>query len=143
MNYTEKLLASGRQRTRLTEQLQTLVCEAADAIAATVPTGEEAYVAEQAYSIIEAASNIGSEVYLAAGDRGDVRVFANRALGSEFYLHGDFSAKLRVVSRDDLLHLANHLPELVAAFEANEQQVINALRNGLARLREMVREDGK
>jgi hypothetical protein len=40
-------------------------------------------------------------------------------------------------AREEFLHFANHLPEIVRAFEAKEDAVINSLRSAFEKLRKL------
>jgi len=55
----EKLIRSGQERVRLTEQLQELVCEAVYEIAEAVSVGTKVTVAGETFAVLEFCSNIG------------------------------------------------------------------------------------
>lgn len=139
--YTEELRRRGEERRRLTTQLAELVGKVADTIADTTPVGTAVRVGGKTYEVVQQRSHLGGKTFLAValehhGGR-EHKVITNREPGSEFYLHGDFHAKVGVADRDNFLFFANHLPEIVRGFEAEEEKAIAALRSAFERLREV------
>lgn len=141
--YTEELLKKGEERRRLTKQLAELVGAVADKIANTVPLGTTVTVAGKTYEIIKRTSNLASVRYLAVAEGfEDYEVItADAEPGDSFYLHNDFRCRIHVADRNEYLFFANHLPEIIASFEAEEEKIITALRQAFDRLRSLVGED--
>lgn len=151
--YTEKLWQMGEERKRLTAQLAELVGNVANEIASSVPVGTEVRVtydehknnpSYQVLRVIRRSSNLDSEVFLAIEDLDEDYGFIEKVFdpdeepGSSYYLHGDFTTTIEVASRKEYLWFANHLPLIIAAFEAEEQKVIDALRQGFEALKRLV-----
>ena len=158
-DYTKELLKKGEERKRLTEQLQELLLNVAGKIADSVPLGTEVEVAGVRYRTHRYSSNIGSFRTVVVVDPNSERVdddfrsgpeweniplkfraIDNEPPGSEYYLHGDFGRVVRVATRDEFLHFANHLPEIIRAFEAKEDAVIAELRSAFEKLRKLAKE---
>jgi len=145
-DYTKELLKKGEERKRLTEQLQELLLNVAGKIADSVPLGTEVEVAGVRYRTHRYSSNIGSFRTVVVVDPGSVedfplyRAIDTAAPGSEYYLHRDFGRVVRVATRDEFLHFANHLPEIVRTFEAKEDAVIAELRSAFEKLRKLAKE---
>lgn len=156
-DYTKELLKKGEERKRLTKQLQDMLLQVAEEIAESVPLGTEVEVAGVRYRTHRYSSNIGSFRTVVVVDPNSERVdddfrpewenipltfraIDTAAPGSEYYLHGDFGRVVRVATRDEFLHFANHLPEIVRAFEAKEDQIIDQLREAFERLRKLAEE---
>ena len=155
-DYTKELEKKGAERVRLTKQLQDMLLQVAEDIANSVPLGTEVEVGGVNYRVHRYSSNIGSFRTVVVVDpwseRVDddfrsgpewenipltIRAIDSAAPGSEYYLHGDFGRVVRVATRDEFLHFANHLPEIVRAFEAKEDQIIDQLREAFERLRKL------
>ena len=142
-DYTKELLKKGEERKRLTKQLQELLLNVAGKIADSVPLGTEVEVAGVRYRTHRYNSNIGSFRTVVVVNPGSVedfplyRAIDNAAPGSEYHLHRDFNCVVRVATRDEHLHFANHLPEIIRAFEAKEDQIIDQLREAFERLRKL------
>lgn len=136
--YTKNLIAKGEERRRLTSQLAKLVSDVAEEIANTVPLKTTVEVAGKIYRTHRYTTNVGSwrTVVVVAGD--SIYALTDDAPpGDYFYLFHDFSCQVNVAERDDFLHFANHLPEIVIAFEAEEDRVIKALREAFEKLRKI------
>ena len=158
-DYTKELLKKGEERKRLTKQLQDMLLQVAEDIAASVPLGTEVVVDGVCYRTHQYNSNIGSFRTVVVVDPQSERVdddfrsgpewenipltfraIDNEPPGSEYYLHRDFNCVVRVATRDEHLHFANHLPEIVRAFEAKEEAVIDSLRSAFEKLRKLADE---
>ena len=160
-DYTKILREKGAERVRLTKQLQDMLFSVAEDIANSVPLGTEVEVDGVCYRTHRYNSNIGSFRTVVVVDPNSERVdddfrsgsgpewenipltfraIDNAAPGSEYYLHGDFGRVVRVATRDEFLHFANHLPEIVRAFEAKEDAIIEELREAFERLRKLAEE---
>ncbi len=158
-DYTKILREKGAERVRLTKQLQDILLQVAENIANSVPLGTEVVVDGVCYRTHQYNSNIGSFRTVVVVDPWSERVdddfrsgpecenipltfraIDTAAPGSEYYLHGDFGRVVRVATRDELLHFANHLPEIVRAFEAKEDAIIEELREAFERLRKLAEE---
>ena len=145
-DYTKELLKKGEERKRLTKQLQDMLLQVAEDIADSVPLGTEVEVAGVRYRTHRYSSNIGSFRTVVVVDPGSVedfplyRAIDNEPPGSEYYLHRDFYCVVRVATRDEFLHFANHLPEIVRAFEVKEDAVIAELRSAFEKLRKLAEE---
>lgn len=139
--YTERLLRKGEERQRLTRQLADLVGAVAEEIAGSVPVGTEVDVPGVGIlAVIERESNISAECFLALrvyDEAGVPRwvVFERGEPSSTYYLHRDFRCPITRASREQYLAFANHLLEIVTAFEAAEDKAIDALRAAFERLR--------
>ena len=139
MDYTKDLLAKGEERKRLTAQLTDLATRVADEIAHSVPVGTIVFVDPRHYKVIRIESNLGGQTFLAVNlDDEDYYVFDGN-VGGKRYLHGDFGCPIYSADRDAYLHLVNNLLKVAAAFEAEEQQVIDALRKGFEALKAAAR----
>ncbi|WP_461369248.1 hypothetical protein [Candidatus Darwinibacter acetoxidans] len=140
-DYTKELEKKGAERVRLTKQLQDMLLQVAKDIADSVPLGTEVEVDGVCYRAHRYNSNIGSFRTVVIVDPGSVedfplyRAIDNEPPGSEYYLHRDFKRVVRVATRDEHLHFANHLPEIIRAFEVKEDAIIEELRDAFERLR--------
>lgn len=136
LRYTERLLALGKERKQLTSQLAALVASVANEIAYTVPVGTSV---ASGYAVVEIKSNLDSERFLAVeqDDEGYVVFDDHVEPGDSFYLHGDLGARVQVATRTEFLRLANKLPEVIAAFEADETATVAVLREAFERLKAM------
>lgn len=140
--YTEELLRRGEERRRLTKQLAELVGAVADKIADTVPVGTTITVNNKTYEIIRRSSNLATVHYLAIRNGyDDYKVITDYEPGVSFYLHQDFRCPITTADRGEYLFFANHLPEIVEAFEAKEEEIITALRQAFDRLRALAGEE--
>ena len=145
-DYTKELEKKGAERVRLTKQLQDMLFSVAEDIANSVPLGTKVEVDGVIYRTHCYNSNIGSFRTVVIVDPGSVedfplyRAIDTAAPGSEYYLHRDFGRVVRVATRDEFLHFANHLPEIVRAFEAKEDAVIAELRSAFEKLRKLAKE---
>jgi hypothetical protein len=145
-DYTKELEKKGAERVRLTKQLQEMLLKVAENIAESVPVGTEVEVGGVNYRVHRYNSNIGSFRTVVVVDPGSVedfplyRAIDTAAPGSEYYLHRDFGRVVRVATRDEFLHFANHLPEIIRAFEAKEDAVIAELRSAFEKLRKLAKE---
>ncbi len=141
-DYTKELLKKGEERKRLTEQLQELLLNVAGKIADSVPLGTEVEVGGVCYRTHRYQSNLGSfrTVVIVDPETLCFRAIDDRSPGSEYYLHGDFGRVVRVATRDEFLHFANHLPEIIRAFEVKEDAVIAELRSAFEKLRKLAKE---
>ena len=81
-----------------------------------------------------------SYTHLSVEDFPLYRAIDNEPPGSEYYLHRDFRRVVRVATRDEFLHFANHLPEIIRAFEVKEDAIIEELRDAFERLRKLAEE---
>ena len=145
-DYTGVLRQKGAERKRLTEQLQEMLLKVADQIAESVPLGTEVVVDGVTYRTHCYRSNIGSFRTVVVVDPESLRrenfpmwfrAIDNGAPGEDHYLHRDFQSVYTVATRDEFLHFANHLPEIVRAFEVKEDSVIEDLRSAFERLRKL------
>jgi len=144
-NYTKELEKKGAERKRLTEQLQSMLYDVAVKIADTVPLEAIVKVDGITYKTVRHCSNLdcfdtvgivtedpfygGAEV---------VRVIdSGHEPGTSYYLHRDFNCKVPVATRQQFLNFANSLPEIVRAFEAKEDEIINSLQDAFAKLRKL------
>lgn len=141
-DYTKELKKKGAERVRLTKQLQEMLLQVAEDIAASVPLGTEVKVDGVCYRTHRYQSNLGSFRTIVIVDPETLcfRAIDDRSPGSEYYLHRDFGRVVRVATRDEFLHFANHLPEIVRAFEAKEEEIIKELRDAFERLRKLAEE---
>ena len=145
-DYTKILREKGAERVRLTKQLQDMLLQVAEEIAESVPLGTEVEVDGVIYRTHRYNSNIGSFRTVVVVDQESCedfpvfRAIDNEEPGSEYYLHRDFGRVVRVATRDEFLHFANHLPEIVRAFEAKEEEIIKELRSAFERLRKLAEE---
>jgi len=133
----EKLIRSGQERVRLTEQLQKIIVTVTDKIAVLVPVGTEIQVAGKTFTIKTFCTNIGCRTGLCLVRDDDDRVVFDAAgePGDTFYLFGDYSCQLKNATRDEFLFVANNLPEIIAAFQADQEQVNASLREAFERLK--------
>lgn len=142
-DYTKELLKKGEERKRLTKQLQELLLNVAGKIADSVPLGTEVEVAGVRYRTHRYSSNIGSFRTVVVVDQESCedfpvfRAIDNEPPGSEYYLHRDYGRIVHVAAREEFLHFANHLPEIIRAFEVKEDQIIDQLREAFERLRKL------
>lgn len=138
-HYTKSLLEKGKERKRLSKQLAQLVATVAEEITLILDEGAEAYVEGVGWlEVIRRESNLDTAYYLALRDGHEYRVFNSKTPDSEYYLHGDLRCLIRSATRDEYLAFANHLPQIIQAFEAGEQDVIDALREAFGVLRAVV-----
>jgi len=143
-NYTQKLLEKGEERRRLTEQLQELASRVAEEIATSVPEGTEVEVNGRNYRAKTLRSNIGSYTTLVAVNKqgwDEGLITDRREPGQQGYLHGDFYACYTVAGKEVFLHFVNNLPEIVRAFEAEEDRIIAALREAFEKLRTLAEKE--
>lgn len=141
----DALQARGMERERLTSQLAEVVGKVCDTIADTVQPGTEVVVpgmpGQLNLAVYRFSSNIGSEAYLCSleippdcDECYTYVVTAGETPGGSFYLHGDFGVQLNVASRATYLAIANRLPEVVEAFDAEETKIVDALREAFESL---------
>ena len=138
MEYTKDLLAKGEERKRLTAQLADLATRVADEIANSVSVDTIVFVDPRYYKVVRVESNLGGQTFLATNHDNDYYVFDGH-VGGKRYLHGDLGCPIYSADRDAYLHLVNNLLKVAAAFEAEEQQVIDALRKGFEALKAAAR----
>ncbi len=145
-DYAKELKKKGAERVRLTKQLQDMLLSVAEDIANSVPLGTEVEVAGVRYRTHRYSSNIGSFRTVVVVDQESCedfpvfRAIDNEPPGSEYYLHRDYGRIVHVAAREEFLHFANHLPEIIRAFEAKEDQIIDQLREAFERLRKLAEE---
>jgi len=144
-DYAKELKKKGAERVRLTKQLQDMLLSVAEDIANSVPLGTEVEVGGVCYRTHRYNSNIGSFKTVVVAYPNEYPYAAFRAIdneepGSEYYLHRDFNSIVVVAERDEFLHFANHLPEIVRAFEAKEDAIIEELRDAFEKLRKLAEE---
>lgn len=143
IRYTENLIQKGNERKRLTKQLAQLVEKVADQIADSVPEGTIVTVDGKTLKTKVLRSNVGTmrtlgvEVFDHDTLAEEYRIFNDDAPGASYYLHNDFQVLVDNATRDEFLWFANHLPEIVSAFEAVEDDIIEALREGFEKLRKL------
>lgn len=141
---TKTLREKSTERARLTRQLQDTLLSVAETIAELVPLGTEVVVDGVVYRTHRYQSNIGTFSTVVVVDPGSTEDFPlYRAIdtappGSEYYLHRDFYRAVRVATREEHIHFANHLPEIVRAFEAKEERIIEELRSAFEKLRKLI-----
>lgn len=140
--YMESLWQKGEERQRLTSQLVQLVGAVANKVAATVPTGTRVDVpGVGTLEAVEYRSNVGNAYRLVLVDESEgfplQYAFETRNPGDSYFLHGDFGCRIRVAEAGHYLAFANHLPQILAAFEAAEDNAIKALRAAFDKLREV------
>lgn len=138
-DYTKELKKKGAERVRLTKQLQDMLLQVAEDIAASVPLNTEVKVDGVCYRTHRYQSNLGSfrTVVIVDPETLCFRAIDDRSPGSEYYLHGDFGRVVHVATREEHLHFANHLPEIIRAFEVKEDAVIDSLRSAFEKLRKL------
>ena len=154
--YTKTLREKSTERVRLTRQLQDTRLSVAETIAELVPLGTEVVVDGVVYRTHRYQSNIGSFRTVVVVDQNSewvnddfrsgpeweniplmFRAIDTAAPGSEYYLHRDYGRVVHVATREEHLHFANHLPEIIRAFEAKEEAVIDSLRSAFEKLRKL------
>lgn len=144
IDYTKSLLEKGQARKRLTKQLATLVAQVAQEIADSVPIGTRVNVNGQVYETRCLRSNIGSWNVLGTyeGEYGDeYRILTDDEPGIRYNLHNDIYCRVATASKEAYLEFVNNLPEIVRAFEAREDEIIQALSEGLRKLRQMAEQE--
>ena len=150
-DYTKILEQKGAERTRLTRQLQIMLSKVAADIAESVPVGTAVTVDDTVYRIHNYKSNIGNfrtvvivdptgepediDDDRAAAPIGKVALDDYAGPGEGYFLHRCFGCHVQIAERDEFLHFANNLPEIVQAFEAKEDLVIAGLRGAFEKLR--------
>lgn len=138
-HYTKSLFEKGKERKRLSKQLAQLVATVAEEITLILNEGAKAYVEGVGWlEVIRRESNLDTAYYLALKDEYEYRVFNSQTPDSEYYLHGDLRCLIRSATRDEYLAFANHLPHIIDAFKAGQQDIINALREAFDVLRAVV-----
>lgn len=143
IEYLKELEQAGKERTRLTEQLQELCYEVAKRIFNAVPVGTEVDVNGTLYRTHYYQSNVGGFGTVVIADPDGcydfplLRAIDTASPSSEYYLHNDFGRTVRVASREEFLEFANFLPEIVRAFSADQDKIISALRSTFGRLRKL------
>lgn len=138
----EDLLQSGQERTRLTEQLQTIVSDVLDEIADSAEVGDEIALRGYRLRVADLESNIGSWRTVVLEDNEGYRTTVfndNIQPGSNFYLHNDFQADFLNASRGQWLFVANNLPRIIESFAVENEKVIDALRGAFEKLRAMAK----
>lgn len=86
---------------------------------------------------VDSATFLATDKYLYDIDETMEVVFDGSQPGSSYYLYNDFRCVVTVTDRSDFLWFANSLPEIIKAFEVEEQKVIDELRNGFDALRKV------
>lgn len=134
----EKMINSGEERTRLTSQLQKIVSDVLDTIAENVTVGIAVTVSGKTFRLKRFNSNIGSEKYICLESESKSVIFTAACdPGSSFYLHNDFSCEVNNAGRDEFLFVANILPEIIQAFQTDQDKVIAALREAFNKLQKL------
>ena len=127
-----------KERTRLTSKLMELVVGAFEAIIDSVEEGTEVYVDGYWLAVVNRRSNVGSADFMGISedrDYGYWELFDNGVYpGDSYFLHNDFGASIQTPRRELWIWAANNIDKIVAAFEANEQEVIESLRSGIESL---------
>lgn len=136
------LLKSGQERKRLTEQLQEIVSDVLDEIAEHLDEGDEAVLGNRLYEVVDLESNIGTWRTVILRDKsveafgyGFAAFHPTVSPGGRFHLHGDINANFATVGREDWLFTANNLPQIIAAFQAETNTAIEALRASFERMK--------
>jgi hypothetical protein len=142
--YLDDLKASGKERTKLSEQLRYLVADVLDAIAEAVPVGTTVEAAGMTLTVREVRSNLDSHLYMTVETGGGKPLYyvfeGTKEPEAEWYLHRDLGCGLCNARPDQWLAAANCLPEIASAFQAESDRVIAALRQGFEVLRKMAEE---
>lgn len=137
--YIERLKKSGKERRRLTQQLRYLVGKVLDEIITNVPVWTKADVDDLTFTVQKITSNLGSEVYMTVKsrhfDRPSFVMDASKEPGAQWHLHGDLSLLLRNAPVDIWLKTANHLDEVIQAFQVPHNEAIDTLRKAFTTLR--------
>lgn len=134
----ERLINSGEERTRLTSQLQKIISEVLETIAENVTIGTKITVSGKTFQLKRFSSNIGSAEFICLESEGKSVIFtATCDPGSNFFLHNDFNCEVINASRDEFLFVANILPEIIQAFQADQNKAIAALREAFAKLQKL------
>lgn len=139
LGYLQELKRTGEQRRRLTKQLQELISDLLDEIAEQVPKGTAVPFEDGKLVCSVLKSNVGSwrTITFDYEDYGYYTFNSRIDPGAQYYLHGDFRAGHRNAPRELWLKIANNLPEIIEAFNAENQKIIEALRESFAKLRQM------
>jgi len=148
IEYTKSLLEKGQARKRLTKQLAALVAQVAQEIADSVPLGTRIEVNGRAYETRCLRSNIGTWNVLGTYENvrpddhmKEYRVFTDDEPGIRYNLHNDIYCRVATASKEAYLEFVNNLPEIVRAFEAREDEIIQALSEGLRKLRQIAEQE--
>lgn len=146
-DYANRLSKLSGERHRLTKQLQGMISEVAETICNAVGELKSVEVpGVGTLSIVEIKTNMGWPWVLMidgwdAGEpygvvEGHVLNYVRQS-DTDFYLYGDFHAQLHVATTDEYLAVANHLPEVIQAFEIDQENIIKKLQGAFERLRQM------
>lgn len=144
IDYTKSLIQKGQARKRLTKQLATLVAQVAQEIADSVPLNTRIEVNGRVYETRRLRSNIGTWNVLGTyeGEYGnEYRILTDDEPGIKYNLHNDIYCRVATASKEAYLDFVNNLPEIVRAFEAREDEIIQALSKNLKKLRQMAEQE--
>lgn len=148
--YLDDLIKKGEERKRLTSQLQTVVSTVLDGIAETLPTGTTVDVAGVGIlKVTDLYSNIGTwrTIVCKTEDMPSYvvsYVFSDsNSPGSTFFLHRDLTCELSNAPRNVWVAVANALPQIIEAFNAEADKIIMDLRGAFENLKKLAESESK
>lgn len=140
--YLTSLRAQGKERVRLTRQLQEMVGSALAVIAQECDPGTTYTVpgTKLVLTVVELETTLAThrvvEAPAATWDRIKHRLFdAEKDPYQKWFLDGDFDFEVRCANRDEWLAVANALPAVAAGFLGEDTKIRLAIGEAIRRLR--------
>ena len=134
-NYATRLRKLGKERRRLTEQLQAFIVLVADEITKEVDAGTRVTVeGVGGLSVVEVSTNVDTRKVLKIGTPEKSALLLGNTLNimcepdTDFLVYDEPHARLHASTREEYLRVANHLPEVMQAFELDQEKIIETLR---------------
>ena len=141
MKSLNSLIEKGKERVRLTKQLQKVLAQVAEDMADALDEGVSIRIDDYKIFVREYESNIGTYKTIVFSSFDDdncewlLGAITDLTIPGEFvYLHNDFRCTVRVAPRNVFLYFANHLDKIVKEFELKQDAIIKSLRDALEKL---------
>ncbi len=135
------LVEKGKERVRLTRQLQQVLSRVAEDMANALDERVSIRIDDYKIFVREYESNIGTYKTIVFSSFDDdncewlLGAITDLTIPGEFvYLHNDFRCTVRVAPRNVFLYFANHLDKIVKEFELKQDTIIESLKGALAKL---------
>ena len=141
MKSLNSLIEKGKERVRLTKQLQKVLAQVAEDMADALDEGVSIRIDDYKIFVREYESNIGTYKTIVFSSFDDdncewsLGAITDLTIPGEFvYLHNDFRCTVHVAPRNVFLYFANHLDKIVKEFELKQDAIIKSLRDALEKL---------
>ena len=131
----EELIKKGKERKRLTGQLQKVLAEVAETMAEALDEGASVSMVGYKIAVKAYRSNVGTYKTLVVKEADSSGEYWTRGAitamgepGEDRYLHGDFHTVVHVADREDFLFFANCLDKIIDGFGAEQDKIIETLK---------------